>query len=205
MSVPTDEAARHRVVAGRFTELVRSTPDWDAPAPVEGWVARDVVDHLVTWVSGLLAAHGVDPFTRTFSSADTPTDGASERSRERSGTPEQRWEAHVVAVQALLDDPASRERVVEDPHFPEMSLTQMIDRLYTTDVFMHTWDLARATGQDATLDADHCAELLAGMEPLDEMLRASGQYGARVPVSDDASAQDRLIAFIGRDPAWSPA
>ena len=103
------------------------------------------------------------------------------------------------------DDPASRERVVDDPHFPEMSLTQMIDRLYTTDVFMHTWDLARATGQDATLDAGHCAELLTGMEPLDEMLRASGQYGPRVPVPDDAPSQDRLIAFIGRDPAWSPA
>ena len=67
---------------------------------------------------------------------------------------------------------------------------------------MHTWDLARASGQDDTLDADLCAELLAGMEPIEELMRSSGQYGPRVPVADEASAQDRMLGFIGRDPAW---
>jgi hypothetical protein len=45
--------------------------------------------------------------------------------------------------------------------------------------------------------------MLAGMEPMDEVLRQSGQYGPRVPVPDDADVQAKLIAFIGRDPAWS--
>lgn len=31
-----------------------------------------------------------------------------------------------------------------------------------------------------------------------------GQYGPRVQIRDDAAVQDRLIGFIGRDPAWSP-
>ena len=110
----------------------------------------------------------------------------------------------MAAVQALLDDPASRERVVRSPHFPEMSLTQMIDRLYTTDVFMHSWDLARATGQPDRLDDEHATELLAGMEPLDEMLRASGQYGPKVEPPAGADPTDRLMAFVGRDPAWTP-
>jgi hypothetical protein len=42
------------------------------------------------------------------------------------------------------------------------------------------------------------------MAPIDELLRTSGQFGPRVPVPDDASAQDRLIGFIGRDPSWRP-
>ena len=42
------------------------------------------------------------------------------------------------------------------------------------------------------------------MQPIDAMLRASGQYGPQVPVADDAPVQDRLIGFIGRDPAWRP-
>jgi hypothetical protein len=42
------------------------------------------------------------------------------------------------------------------------------------------------------------------MEPIEQMLRDSGQYGTRVPVPDNAPAQDRLIGFIGRDPSWQP-
>ena len=93
---------------------------------------------------------------------------------------------------------------VHHPHTGEMPLDVAVDRFYTTDVFMHTWDLARATGQDDTLDPTLCAELFEGMQPIDELLRSSGQYGPRVPVADDAPAQDRLLGFIGRDPAWRP-
>jgi uncharacterized protein (TIGR03086 family) len=86
-------------------------------------------------------------------------------------------------------------------HVGEVPVDQAIDRFYTTDVFMHTWDLARATGQDERLDPDVCAVLLAGMEPFEDMIRASGQYGPRVPTPDDADAQTRLLGFIGRDPS----
>ncbi len=80
-----------------------------------------------------------------------------------------------------------------------------MDRFYTTDVLFHTWDLATASGQDSGLDEAECAELLAGMQPMDEMLRQSGQYGPKVAVPDDASAVQRLMGFLGRDPARSPA
>src|SRR3546814_4150272 len=78
-----------------------------------------------------------------------------------------------------------------------MSLASAIDMIYTADVFLHRWDLARATGQDETLDADRCAEMLEGMLPMDEVLRQSGQYGPRVEVPDDADVQTKLLAFIG--------
>lgn len=74
------------------------------------------------------------------------------------------------------------------------------DRFYTSDVFMHTCDLARATGQDERLDPGKCTELLEGMLPLDDALRQSGHYGPRVEVPDDADVQTRLLAFIGRHP-----
>ncbi|MDQ6724661.1 MAG: TIGR03086 family protein, partial [Actinomycetota bacterium] len=58
----------------------------------------------------------------------------------------------------------------------------------------------RATGQDETLDPQRCAAMLAGMLPWDEALRQSGEYGPRVDVPDDADAQTKLLAFIGRTP-----
>ncbi len=55
-STPEEIADRYRRVAGGFTDRVQAVPDeaWEQPAPCEGWVARDVVGHLVEWVPALL-------------------------------------------------------------------------------------------------------------------------------------------------------
>ena len=43
---------RYRKVAAAFTQRAEAVPDdaWDNPAPCEGWVARDIVGHLVEWL-----------------------------------------------------------------------------------------------------------------------------------------------------------
>lgn len=187
--LPSDPAARHRAVAGAFTHLVEATRAWEAPAPVSGWAARDVVDHLVTWFPAFLAGGTGIALPTGPPVADDPV-GA--------------WRTAYDAVQALLDDPATAGRTLSNPHIGDLALDVAIDRFYTADVFMHAWDLARATGQAHDLDADTCAQMLAGMEQMEEAMRGSGQYGPPVAVPDDASAQDRMLGFIGRDPAWSP-
>jgi uncharacterized protein (TIGR03086 family) len=183
-----DPARRHRLIAGGFASRVHGTQDWSAAAPVSGWTARDVVVHLVEWLPSFVAGGSE---VRLPMSASATHDPAAA------------WDGHQRAVQALLDDPATANTTFTNPHTGSMLLAQAIDRFYTSDVFLHTWDLARATGQDATLDADACAGMLAGMEPLEDLIRGSGQYGPAVPVADDADPQTRLIGFIGRDPAWS--
>jgi uncharacterized protein (TIGR03086 family) len=103
-------------------------------------------------------------------------------------------------VQALLDDPATAGRVLKNPHIGEVPLDRAVDMFYTSDVFLHTWDLARATGQDERLDPERCERLLSGMVAMDEALRSSGHYGPKVEVPEDADVQTRLVAFIGRKP-----
>lgn len=184
MSGPADE---HRRVAAAFTATVEGAAPaaWDNPAPPRGWVARDVVRHLVEWFPAFLqGATGI-----TLAGGPSVDDD-----------PVAAWRAQVDAVQALLDDPATAEGVHDLPHIGTMTLAQAIDMIYTSDVFLHRWDLARATGQDETLDAVKCAAMLAGMEPMDEALRQSGHYGPRVHVADDADVQTKLLAFIGRTP-----
>lgn len=185
-----DAAERHRRIAATFTDRVRSATHWDAPAPVAGWTARDVVRHLVAWLP---------PFLAAGASVDLPSGPSVD------DDPVAAWQSHSGGVQALLDDPGTPQRMLVDRHIGEVPLDQAIDRFYTSDVFMHTWDLARATGQDDQLDTDFCQVLLAGMEPLEGVIRSSGQYGPRVPTADDADARTRLIGFIGRDPFWTPA
>lgn len=188
MALPADPAERHREVAGRFSERVRGVRDWGVPAPVAGWTARDVVAHLTDWLPGFLASGSDVELSRGPSVDDDPVAA---------------WQVMADGVQAVLDDPGVGRRTLTNPHLGELPLDVAIDRFYTTDVFLHTWDLARASGQDDRLDPEVCADLLAGMEPMEELMRSSGQYGPRVEVPDDADAQDRLLGFIGRDPAWS--
>jgi len=186
MALSDRPADRHREIGAAFTDRVRGTSAWDVPSPVAGWAARDVVVHLVEWFPAFLA-DGADV---ALPKGPDPTDD-----------PVGAWQTHADAVQALLDDPATAQRTFDHPRIPgELPLDVAIDRFYVSDVFMHTWDLARATGQDERLDPDFCAVLLSGMEPMDELLRSSGQYGPKVEVPDDADVQSRMLAFIGRDP-----
>lgn len=184
MTTPADD---HRQIAAAFTATVEGVaPDgWDRPAPVEGWVARDVVAHLVEWLPAFLEG-GPGITLPAGPSVDDDPVGA--------------WRSHTAAVQALLDDPAVAEVEHDLPHIGTMTLGAAIAMIYTPDVFLHRWDLARATGQDEALDAERCAQMLAGMEPLDEVLRQSGHYGPKVDVPADADVQTRLLAFIGRTP-----
>ena len=183
MSGPADE---HRRVAGAFTATVEGAAPgaWDQPAPVDGWVARDVVRHLVEWFPAFLQNVAIS--LPEGPSVDDDPVGA--------------WRSHSDAVQALLDDPETADREHDFPHLGRMSVAQATEMIYVNDVFMHRWDLARATGQDETLDPQKCAEMLEGMLPMDELLRQSGQYGPRVHVPDDADVQTKLLAFIGRTP-----
>jgi uncharacterized protein (TIGR03086 family) len=180
-----DPAERHRQAATRFGEIAAEVPDWDAPSPVPEWAARDVVGHLVEWFPGFLAGGGI--VVETIPDGDDPA---------------ARWAAHAAVVQALFDD---GDREFTHPHVGTHRLADAINQFYTSDIFMHSWDLARSGDIDPELDQDFAAMLLTGMEPLDDMLRASGQYGPKVEVAAEEPAVDRLMAFVGRDPAWSPA
>src|SRR3954447_6371098 len=94
-------AERHRQVAGDFTDKVLGTTDWDAPAPVEGWTARDVVGHLTGWLAGFLSAGAAVDLPHGAAVAVDPVDA---------------WQVHADAVQALLDDPATSDRKLTNPH-----------------------------------------------------------------------------------------
>ncbi|HYJ69308.1 MAG TPA: TIGR03086 family metal-binding protein [Nocardioidaceae bacterium] len=187
MSADRSPAAEHRRVTAGFTARVRGAEPraWDNPAPVEEWAARDVVRHLVEWFPAFLESGAGVELPSGPSVDDDPVAA---------------WTVHSDAVQALLDDPATADKVLTNRHIGEVPLDEAIDRFYTSDVFMHTWDLARATGQDEALDPAKCAELYEGMLPLDDVLRSSGQYGPRVEVPDDADVQTKMLGFIGRTP-----
>ncbi len=187
MAFPDDPALRYAAISDGFTALVENTSNWDAQSPVEGWKARDVVWHLVDWIPGLLSVGANIQLPVRNPDTDDPVGD---------------WSRFDAGLRTLLMQPGTAEAQFVHPQAGAMPLGIAIDMMITPDVFMHSWDLAQATDQPIELDADFCAGLLAGMEGIDEMLRASGQYGPRVQAPPESDAQMRLMAFIGRDPLW---
>jgi uncharacterized protein (TIGR03086 family) len=187
-STPMSPASQHAYDAARFTELVESasTDDWARPSPVAEWTALDVVKHLVEWPREFLKGAGIE-----LPALDVEDD------------PVAAWTQHVADIQAIVDNPAGR--VLSNPHTGNKPVDDAIDQFYTADLWMHSWDLAKALVRELDLGQERCAAALAAMEPIEQMLRDSGQFGPAVAVAADASAPDKLIAFIGRDPAWQPA
>ena len=172
-------------LADAFGERVDHTTaaGWVAPAPCEGWVARDIVAHLVEWVPALLAAGAsID----LGSGPDPVTDPAGA------------WHHLDDAIRDVLADPQQADAVFDHPMAGRHRVADAIASFVLGDVFLHTWDIARATGQDEQLDPAFVHEMLVGMEPMAEMLEQSGQYGPRVAVAEDADEQTRLLGLVGR-------
>ncbi len=112
------------------------------------------------------------------------------------------WHHHADRVQDLIGDRGSEE--FTHPYVGTHPLARAIDRFYVADVYMHSWDLARAGGQEPRLDEDFADDLLGGLSEMEEVLRGSGQYGPAVAVAADAPVVERLMGFVGRDPDWRP-
>jgi uncharacterized protein (TIGR03083 family) len=179
----TEISERFARVAEAFTSRVAAVPEaaWNNPTPCEGWVARDVVRHLVEWLPPpgfLLGSFGVDPGPIPPVVRD--------------------------AIQGALDDPVVAGRVEDCGPAGRLSLEAAVDMTCTPDVLIHTWDLARATGLDERLDVDEVHRQVVAIESLpaevDEAMRSSGHYGPRVAVAPDADEQSRLLAYMGRRP-----
>jgi uncharacterized protein (TIGR03086 family) len=180
----SETLSRFERVTGRFTDRVRAVPEdaWENPSPCEGWTARDVVGHLTQWVPAFFGAQGV-VFPPVPSVEDDPV-GA--------------WETVQATIAKALADPTIAGRPVETP-FSTQSFADTVDMIVTGDVFTHTWDLARATGQDETLDPDQLQRMIGAMGTMpEEMMRAEGMFGPPIDVGDDADDQTRFLAHVGR-------
>lgn len=186
-----DTAERFERVAAGLTDAIASVPNdaWSNPSPCEDWTALDVLQHLIDWIPGpgfLLGTYGIE--TGPIPAIESDSAGA--------------WAIVRDAVQAGLDDPATARRVEDCGPPGEMSFAAAVDMTCTTDVLIHTWDIAQATGIDVLLDPGEIArqhDSINSISPdVDSAMRDSGMFGPRVEVPADADPVTKVLAFYGR-------
>jgi uncharacterized protein (TIGR03086 family) len=174
---------QYAVIAAGFTARVAGVaPDrWAAPSPCPDWTARDVVAHVINIHHRVLA---ILDKSQPFVVADGDDVAA-------------RWPAATEAMLAAVSDEDHPPRTF-GTMFGHMPFEWLVNRLICTDTLIHSWDLARATGQDERLEATAVDKVMELLGPLDETIRRPGGFGPKIEPAPDADAQTRLLNFCGR-------
>jgi len=171
----------YRQVAGKWSELTAgiASDQWNNRTPCSEWSVGQLVDHVNAWQTQGGNLLGMD----------IPAGAA--------------WPDIQAAFDETLSDPSQLTgTVAEFGGIPKHDLAGFL----IGDLLIHCWDLARSVGADDTLPPAAVEATTMGLHHAPEsLLRGTNPLGtpmmaAAVAIPDDASAQDKMIAYTGRCP-----
>jgi uncharacterized protein (TIGR03086 family) len=165
----------HRSACLGFEHVVDAVDGrWDRPTPCADWDGRGVLEHVIGFHEVLL----LRPLEIR---AHRPKDDVPGR-----------YKATQRAIFEAIDQPPDG-RVDLDALLPAL----------TIEMLVHAWDLGRSVDLDPALDPALCEAALQTVEKNAAAFGASGLYPPPV-VTTGTAARDRMLALLGRDPAWAP-
>jgi uncharacterized protein (TIGR03086 family) len=182
-----DPLAQFHAAAAQAQRVVATVrPDQlGDPTPCTGWTVRDVINHLTT--GNLL-------FTAIVTDGPKP-----DRSRDHLG------DDHVTAFRDSVTDLSeafAKHDVLSGTYATPFGTGPgaLLVHMRRNELVQHAWDIARATGQSTDLAPDLAAAALASFQAAPFMPRGEGKpFGETRQPPPDATAADRLAAFLGRE------
>ena len=179
----TNTAKQYQAALRPLTAVIEAVqPDgWNAPSPCEDWTARDVVRHMILTQREMLTGHGVDLGTPP----DLETDPAGA------------WLHHTERVLQAVADEALVGRAY-DGHFGPTTVGSTMEQFYVWDMYVHRWDLARATSLPAELTDAELDRIERGADSFGPALHMDGICRPSIDVSPDADRTTRVLARLGR-------
>ncbi len=180
------------------TEIVgKVRPDQlGLPTPCAEWRLRQLLGHMIGQHYGFAAAARGETSDRSVW-ADRPV-GADLHAA---------YAAAVADVTAAFAEDGMLERrlwlpeIMADATFPAPTAIGF----HFLDYVVHSWDVARSVGTAPGLDADLVAAALARAVEVpdgDNRLAPGAAFRPGIDVPDGAPDLDRLLAVLGRSPAW---
>ena len=171
------------------------TDQLDDPTPCDGYDVRRMAGHLVSVLRRVAAVgRGEPPSSVPQVAEDVADDGYGAAALAAAHEIQA-----VYADDAILDAPLV---------LPFATLPGGVAlRISTGEISTHTWDLAVATGQSPAWSDEALAVALAATQVGLPAEPRGGDipFGPVVEVDERAPILDRLVAWQGRDPRWTPA
>jgi uncharacterized protein (TIGR03086 family) len=160
--------------------------DLSRPTVNVGWDVRALVAHLVggcLLYAGTVRGESVDWATRDGQPVTDPLG---------------QFDAAATGLNEAIGELDDRHRLVTIPAGDVPGAFAIA--VHATDMLVHGWDLAVATGQDRGLDPDLCTAAISIISrfPASTWLNPKF-YAQRVPTGS-TEPTDRLVALTGRDP-----
>lgn len=188
---PASRAMRRLVERVRDDQLA-------APTPCPEYTLGDLMQHVVELAEAFtLAGRKEQPPGGSTSPAPGDASRLPADWRQQAAS----WLRQLAETWA---DPASWEGSTWIAGFEAPA--SAVGATAVNELVVHGWDVARASGQPYVLDeasVPPCREFVASMSgPGSEATRGDA-FGPPVPVPDDSSTLDEIIAGNGRDPAWT--
>ena len=172
-------------------DLYRRASDWtlgkvavasdhlDAVTGCEGWDVRTLMNHMLE--------------TQRFFVASA---------RGEDSTPPGAEPPDLLGRVPLADFTRSRDEALRT--FGKEGVVERTGRslgIAFSDQLLHGWDLARATGQDATMPEGLAEAAYQQIHGRFTEEQRHGVFRPELPVSPDATPQERLLAYTGRPPS----
>lgn len=161
----------------------------DDPTPCDDWDVRTLLNHVVggnLWVEPLVDGRTIEDVGDELDGDQLGDDfvAAYERSAEQAA--------------ASFEADGAMDAMVAVSYGPVPGSVYCGHRFI--DVLIHGWDLAKASGQDATLDPALVEACWTVLEPELPVLAASGMFGVAQDPGPNADEATKLLAVLGRTP-----
>ena len=161
------------------TKVAGAESKLDSPSSCDGWSVRTLMSHMLETQKYFVGA-----------------------ARGEDGSPPSSTPPDLVS-----DDPSTDFARARDETLRTFEEPGVIDRtgpalgIAFSDQLLHGWDLATSTAQETTMPEglpEAAYAIIHGRFTDDQR---KGVFKAEIAVAQDASAQDKLLAYTGRDPS----
>jgi len=161
------------------------------PTPCDSWDVRALLNHLLGTLALGQALLSASPPSVPMAPGELPAGDL---------VGDDPHKAYRLGVEALLQ--AASGDAFERAHATPLGDMPgaILGGFTTLDILVHGWDLALATGQPTALDDNLAESVLAFARQTITADTRAPRIGPEIAVPADATATDRLVAYLGRRP-----